>query len=128
MEHIVNVDSLSRVFEFCGVRDRRNMSCVSREFKEGFDVSRQACSILGLVRVRRLFSDKKHGAKMVFGYMNNYSMSSETMYIRGGGEFSYYIWEPERYMYRVLTFQTGLDGHINHGLWTQGSIIFHKGS
>ena len=65
---------------------------------------------------------------MVFEEMNNYSMSSETMYIRGGGEFSYYIWEHEKYMYRVLTYQVGLDGHINHGLWNQGSITIQKTS
>lgn len=128
MEPIVNIDSLCHVFEFCGVRDRGNMSCVSRGFREGFDISRRACSILDLARVRILFRNHKHGAKMVFQDINKYSISSETTYIRGGGEYSYYVWEPEKYMYRVLTYQIGLDGHINHALWNQCYIPIQKTS
>ncbi len=52
----MSVDSLSGIFEFSKVKERRNLSCISSLFKETFDASRKECtkiSMRNLVEERR---------------------------------------------------------------------------
>ena len=125
-EPIVNLDVLANVFEFCRVQDRKNMSYVSKAFREGYERSRVACSIRDMSRVRRLFVNHKHGATKVFRAMGNKSMAVETRYVRGGGELSYCLWNPRDYTYDLLTYPVGVDGRINHSQWKSGSVTVRR--
>lgn len=128
MEPIDNSDVLAEIFEFCPVRERRNMSCVSRGFKEVFDTTRKECSILGMIRVRNLFSNPEHGATRVFEKWSLRSMVSETIYVSGGGKYSYYTWKPDQNGYNVLTYPINLDGTFNYVGWTQDSVTLRRTS
>lgn len=125
-EPIVNFDVLTTVFELCGLKDRRNMRLVSKAFKEGYEGSRVECSIRDMSRVRRLFLNHKHGATKVFRAMGNKSMTVETIYVRGGGELSYCLWNPRDYTYDLLTYPVGVDGRIIHSRWKSGSVTVRR--
>ena len=45
---IVSLDSLCNIMEFCKVRERRQMSCVSRDFSQAFDRSRLRCAMIAM--------------------------------------------------------------------------------
>lgn len=47
----ISVNSLALVLEFSRVKERRNVSCVSRRSKEAFDLSREKCSSMALHRI-----------------------------------------------------------------------------
>ncbi len=121
-EPIVNLDVLTTVFEFCRLRDGRNMGSVSNAFRRAYESSRTACSIRGMGRVRRLFRDHKHGATKVFKSMNDNSMVVETRHVRGDGELSYYMWHSGDYAYETLTYPVEVDGTINHARWKSGFL------
>lgn len=43
---VVKVDSLCNVMEFCKVKERRQLSCVSRDFMQASDISRRKCAMM----------------------------------------------------------------------------------
>lgn len=126
MEPVDNLDVLAHIFEFCKVKDRKNMSCVSRVFKEAFDVSRKECSKLGMIRVRNLFSHPEHGATRVFEKWGVDSMVMETIYVSGGGRYSYYTWEPDENRYNVLTYILNPNGTFIYVGWKQHYITCNR--
>lgn len=55
---VVKVDSLCNVMEFCKIKERRQLSCVSRDFKEAFDISRKKCVMIAMRPIVRERNDR----------------------------------------------------------------------
>lgn len=56
----ISLDSLCNVMEFCKIKERRQLSCVSRDLKSAFDRSRQKCvmiamAIIAAERINRFY-------------------------------------------------------------------------
>lgn len=50
---VFKVDSLCNVMEFCKVKERRQLSCVSSDFREAFDISRKTCAMIAMKTIVR---------------------------------------------------------------------------
>lgn len=50
---VVKVDSLCNVMEFCKAKERRQLSCVARDFKEAFYTSRKTCAMIAMKTIVR---------------------------------------------------------------------------
>lgn len=55
---VVKVDSLCNVMEFCKARERRQLSCVARDFKEAFYTSRKTCAMIAMKTIVRDRNDR----------------------------------------------------------------------